>query len=279
MTKPERFHVLTPLQMAWLQELGLDRRLLQVAFDATQTDADKDADSPQGLKGQASTKPESEPAKLSGLPIKRKKVPAVVGHAILPADLDSLKAEAARCTRCGLHAGRHQAVFGNGQTASPDWMVIGEAPGDHDDQVGLPFQGAAGRLLQLIFEASGLAPHASFYYANAIKCRPRGGRVPRKEEIEACLPFLQAQIEQIQPRAILVLGWLAAEALLQEKGDIEQLRERVHTYTAPHGRIPVVVTYHPAALLLRGRHKAQVWRDMQLARQLKDSAPESQTNK
>lgn len=279
MTVPERFNALTPLQVAWLQELGLDRRMLQVAFDTTQTGTDQNAKSQQESTGQSSLTPASEPRKSSGLAPKRDNAPIVSSCVVLPTDLDSLKAEASACTRCGLHAGRHQAVFGNGQTDSPDWMVIGEAPGDHDDQVGLPFQGAAGRLLQLIFEASGLAPHASFYYANALKCRPRGGRVPQKEEIEACLPFLQAQIEQIRPRGILLLGRLAARALLQEEGDVEQLRERVHMYSAPHGQIPVVVTYHPAALLLRGRHKALVWRDMQLARSLNETDAKEQATR
>lgn len=99
--------------------------------------------------------------------------------------------------------------------------------------------------------------------------------MPRKEEMDACLPFLHAQINQVRPRAILVLGWLAAQALLQQKGSIEQLRERTHVYAASYGQVPVIVTYHPAALLLRGRHKAQVWRDMHLARSLKSNGQES----
>jgi DNA polymerase len=271
MVTPERLGALTPLQMAWLQELGLDRRILQVAFDIAEPGGNLSS-KPQQLPNKALVA-RHEPAlfKASGSLPKREKVPAVATPAILPADLDSLKAEAAHCTRCGLHSGRHQAVFGDGQIETPDWMVIGEAPGEQDDQVGRPFQGPAGHLMQRVFEASGLIPKAKFYYANVVKCRPRGGRVPRKEEIEACLPFLHAQIDQIRPRAILVLGWLAAQALLQEKGNIEQLRERVHTYSASYGQIPVVVTYHPAALLLRGRHKAQVWRDMQLARKLTEA--------
>ncbi len=272
MTAPERRSSLTPVQLAWLQELGLDRRMLQVTYETTQPASEPYSKSQQASSKQATARLGRARPQETAASLERQTASVAAHQVILPPDLQSLKAEATGCTRCGLHAGRHQVVFGGGSTDEPDWMVIGEAPGEHDEQVGSPFQGAAGRLLQVVFDASGLTGHSSFYYTNAVKCRPRAGRVPRKEEIETCVPFLHAQIDQIRPKAILVLGWLAASAVLHEKGSIEQLRERIHTYTASHGAIPVVVTYHPAALLLRARHKAQVWRDMLLARQLKEGA-------
>lgn len=258
--------VLSPIQQAWLQELGVDRRLLADALPTRLALEPTPASIPASDAAQGEPATEVQQSRLVTTSEQRA-VPAQPLSS-LPQDLGALRALVADCTQCGLHAGRHQAVFGEGQVETPTWMVIGEAPGDQDDETGKPFQGRAGRLLQTMFQTCGLSEQASFYYTNALKCRPRGGRAPRQSEIVTCLPFLQAQINQIRPSAILVLGWLAAQALLQKKTSLEMLRGDVHTYRAEHGDIPVIVTYHPAALLLKGQYKAQAWRDMHKARAL-----------
>jgi DNA polymerase len=145
-------------------------------------------------------------------------------------------------------------------------MLIGEAPGEQDDRVGLPFQGSAGVLLRAMLETVGVGADASVFMTNLIKCRPLGNRTPRAEEIAACQPYLLRQIELLQPVRILALGRLAAQALLGADADLERLRGKVHVLESETGRqIPLIVTYHPASLLSRPQHKANAWRDLHLA--------------
>ena len=291
---------LSAVQLAWLQEMGMDRRLLQQfvrlpepATPATLVPAEKIlAQVMQGVQpatqmpvqpvadnvlntdntGEAGlAAPESEPSKRP--PIRLPKVgeraatPVVVRPVVaLPAEWPALKEHVAACQACSLHTGRSQTVFGEGATESVAWMVIGEAPGDRDDRMGLPFQGKAGELLHAMFEAAGLGADVPMFYTNIIKCRPRGNRTPKPEEIAACRPYLLRQIEMLKPQRILALGWLAAQSLLADSSDLELLRGRVHWLdTESAGRIPVIATYHPASLLSRAQHKANAWRDLNLA--------------
>lgn len=178
-----------------------------------------------------------------------------------------LKARIETCESCALHAGRHRAVPGAGATESVEWLVVGEAPGDRDDRLGEPFQGKAGELLHAMLSAAGIDPQGAVFYTNLIKCRPRSNRPPSPEEIAACLPYLHSQIELLEPRRILVLGRLAAQALLADGLPFEEQRGRIHAFHAKSGvAIPMVVTYHPASLLSQPRHKAASWRDLNLAR-------------
>ncbi len=286
---------LTPVQLAWLREIGMDRRQLQpyaprtaeVAAAPAVAEAPRARQAPdEGLRpvaelltGQAAmagaAKPDpaggAEPARRpAAVPAAPKPTKAPVGADAagpLPLDWQALQDHVAACQACSLHAGRSQTVFGSGATESVDWMVIGEAPGDRDDRLGQPFQGKAGELLGAMLRAAGVGPETPVFYTNLIKCRPRGNRTPRPEEIAACRPYLQRQIAMLKPRRILALGWLAAQALLNEASDLEQLRGQVHWLQAEDGRrIPVVATYHPASLLSRARHKANAWRDLNLAR-------------
>lgn len=181
-------------------------------------------------------------------------------------DWHALEAAILTCEACGLHAGRQAAVPGAGATESVDWLVVGEAPGGRDDGLGQPFQGKAGDLLHAMLAAAGIEPAQRVFYTNLVKCRPRSNRPPTPEEIAACLPHLRRQAELLQPHGILALGRLAAQALLGEAASFEHYRGRVHTFQSGGRDIPVVVTYHPASLLSRPRHKAAGWRDLNLAR-------------
>lgn len=204
----------------------------------------------------------------------------------LPADWAALQSHAEACQACGLHAQRDRLVFGAGETQNPDWLIVGEAPGKADDRTGLPFQGRAGKLLHAMLVAVGVHPASvtlagpsqpvpawseptSMYFSNLIKCRPLGNRSPDAAEAAACAPYLLQQIELLQPRRILALGRLAAQALLHVEDDVEDLRGQVHHVSTRSGaKIPVVVTWHPAALLMHPQNKGQAWADLNLVKRI-----------
>jgi len=184
-----------------------------------------------------------------------------------PATLDSLEAVAAMvgsCTRCALAQGRTHAVPGEGHPEAR-LLLIGEGPGAKEDATGRPFVGAAGELLNSILKAIHI-PRESVFIANIVKCRPPQNRKPLPDEVAACLPYLQRQVALIRPKVIMALGGTAAESLLGLRKSLGQLRNQVHSY----GGIPVVVTYHPAALLRNPNWKKPTWDDVRIARQLLD---------
>ena len=125
--------------------------------------------------------------------------------------LDALRTEASACTRCRLHEGRTQVVFGSGDP-NADLMFVGEAPGFHEDQQGVPFVGQAGKLLDRLLDGIGLT-RADVFVANVLKCRPPGNRDPQPDEIESCEPYLFRQIELIQPKVVATLGNFATKLL------------------------------------------------------------------
>jgi uracil-DNA glycosylase family 4 len=183
--------------------------------------------------------------------------------------LDSLAAIAASvasCTRCPLYATATNPVPGEGNPDA-DFMIVGEAPGATEDETGRPFVGKAGQLLTQIIAAIQLK-REDVFICNVLKHRPPGNRNPAPEEVTACSPFLIRQIELIRPKVILALGTFSAQTLLNTKTSIGKLRGQVHEY---HG-VPVVVTYHPAALLRNPAWKRPTWEDVQLARRILDSA-------
>jgi len=145
------------------------------------------------------------------------------------------------------------------------WVVVGEGPGATEDAQGRPFVGQAGNLLNGILEAIEV-PRDSVYITNIVKCRPPQNRKPLPDEIAACIPYLHRQIEIVQPKVILALGSTAAEAMLGVRKSLGELRGKVHTYNG----IPLVVTYHPAALLRNPNWKKPTWDDVRIARQLLD---------
>lgn len=165
------------------------------------------------------------------------------------------------CNRCELAKTRTRAVPGVGDPHA-EWLFIGEAPGANEDRQGEPFVGDAGKLLDAILAAIGLARGNNVFIANVLKSRPPGNRDPKPEEVATCLPFLERQIELIQPKLIVALGRFAAQSLLATDTPIGRLRGQVHRYRG----VPLVVTYHPAYLLRNPLDKAKVWEDLVLAR-------------
>jgi uracil-DNA glycosylase len=180
--------------------------------------------------------------------------------------LAAIEASVASCTRCALYATATNPVPGEGNP-NADLMVVGEAPGATEDETGRPFVGKAGQLLTQILAAIKLS-REDVFICNVLKHRPPGNRNPEPNEVRACSPYLIRQIELIQPKVILALGTFSAQTLLDCKIPIGKLRGQIHQY---HG-VPVVVTYHPAALLRNPAWKRPTWEDVQLARRILDSA-------
>ena len=165
---------------------------------------------------------------------------------------------------CALCPTRTNAVPGVGNEKA-QLVLIGEGPGATEDAQGKPFVGQAGNLLNGILEAIEV-PRDSVYITNIVKCRPPQNRKPLPDEIAACIPYLHRQLEIIRPKVILALGSTAAEAMLGVRRSLGELRNKVHTYNG----IPLVVTYHPAALLRNPNWKKPTWDDVRIVRQLLD---------
>jgi uracil-DNA glycosylase len=180
--------------------------------------------------------------------------------------LEKLAAHVASCTRCPLYSTATNPVPGEGNP-NAGLMCVGEAPGATEDETGRPFVGAAGQLLTKILAAIDLR-RDDVFICNVLKHRPPGNRNPRPEEVAACSPYLIRQIEIIRPKVILALGTFAAQTLLDTKLSIGKLRGQVHRYYG----VPLVVTYHPAALLRNPGWKRPTWDDVKLARRILDSA-------
>ena len=179
-------------------------------------------------------------------------------------DWELLRATVAACTGCLLHENRTQTVFGVGNL-NADWMIIGEAPGAEEDRRGEPFVGRAGKLLDEMLRAVGLDRSTAFI-TNILKCRPPNNRDPVRDETTACRGYLERQIELVNPRLILAVGRIAAQALLHSDSPVGRLRGRPHFLN--DGQIPLVVTYHPAYLLRSPSQKQKVWGDLCLARKV-----------
>ena len=180
--------------------------------------------------------------------------------------LEEIAKKVKKCTRCPLYETATNPVPGEGDSKA-ELVCVGEAPGAKEDETGRPFVGQAGQLLTKILAAIDLTREQVFI-CNVLKHRPPGNRNPRPEEVEACSPYLIRQLELIKPKVIVAFGTFAAQTLLNSKTPIGQLRGLVHKY---HG-IPLVVTYHPAALLRNPAWKRPTWEDVKLARRILDSS-------
>jgi uracil-DNA glycosylase family 4 len=212
---------------------------------------------------------------VQGVAPERRPPPALpIVHApdVAPASSDSwdaVAAEVASCTRCSLHACRTRTVFGVGDRKAR-WLVVGEAPGQDEDQQGEPFVGRAGKLLDSMLRAIGL-PREQVFIANVLKCRPPDNRNPRPEEVAQCMPFLERQIALLQPSIMLAVGGVAAQNLLATDAPVGRLRGQVHAFGS--SRTPLVVTYHPAYLLRSPGEKRKVWEDLKFARRVAGATP------
>jgi len=180
------------------------------------------------------------------------------------ASLEDVATLIAACRACKLCDGRTNTVPGEGP-ANARLVVVGEGPGRTEDETGRPFVGRAGELLTKILEAIKL-PRDQVFICNIVKCRPPENRLPQYDEIAACLPFLHRQIELVKPKAILAMGGTAAQSLLSTKQSLGSLRNQIHRFRG----IPVVVTYHPAALLRNPHWKRPTWDDVRIAARLLD---------
>jgi len=179
--------------------------------------------------------------------------------------LDAIAKHVASCTRCPLYSTALNPVPGEGSPTA-GLMCVGEAPGATEDETGRPFVGAAGQLLTKILAAINFK-REDVFICNVLKHRPPGNRNPLPEEVKACSPYLIRQIELIRPRVILAFGTFAAQTLLDTKLSIGKLRSQIHRYYG----VPLIVTYHPAALLRNPSWKRPTWEDVQLARRILDS--------
>jgi len=204
---------------------------------------------------------DADPAPAAAPP--REAPAGVAASAVAAMGWSELREAVRACRACGLCAQRKQAVFGVGAEAAP-WLFVGEGPGADEDELGDPFVGQAGKLLDAMLAAIGLARGREVYIANVVKCRPPGNRTPAPEEAQACAPFLDRQIELLGPRLIVALGKTAATRLLGTEASLASLRGRAHRYRGT----PVVVTYHPAYLLRTLPEKAKAWEDLLFARRL-----------
>jgi uracil-DNA glycosylase len=183
-------------------------------------------------------------------------------------DWPALRAAVAACRACALCESRTQTVFGVGHERAR-LMIVGEAPGEQEDLQGEPFVGQAGKLLDNMLRALGLArdaeqPERAVFICNTLKCRPPRNRNPEPAESAQCAPFLERQIALVQPKLLLAMGKFAAQSLLATDEAVGKLRGRVHQRNG----VPVIVTYHPAYLLRTLADKARAWDDLCLAAQV-----------
>ena len=226
-----------------LQETGVDGLPRQAAPRATEVPV-------------AASQPVTGPATS---PQASKTAASAVASPFPPASetLEQIRADLGDCQRCGLGNRRSHLVYGVGNPHAR-LVFVGEAPGFEEDRQGEPFVGEAGQLLTKIIQAMGLS-RDEVYICNVLKCRPPENRNPHHDEIEACRPFLQRQLQAIAPAAIITLGTFATQTLLYTKEPISRLRGRFHDY---HG-IPLMPTFHPAFLLRSPEKKREVWDDVQ----------------
>lgn len=220
---------------------------------------------PQGSEplSQPRWRKDAPPIPGSGLSVEPP--PAVLGDDIAELKtLEDLERLVAACTRCPLHKTRLNPVPGEGNP-NAQMMLIGEGPGETEDKLGRPFVGRAGELLNEILSAIEL-PREEVYIANIVKSRPPQNRKPLPDEVSACIPYLYRQIALIKPKVILALGGTSGESLLNVRKSLTELRGKVHRFAG----IPLIVTYHPAALLRNPHWKKPTWDDVRIARQLLD---------
>ncbi len=202
----------------------------------------EEAQAGPGQPEAGAAEPERAPARAEDLP---------------QGDLPALAAGVRACAKCGLASGRKKAVFGMG-VEHPLVLVVGEGPGAEEDSSGLPFVGPAGQLLDRMLAAIGISRSTNAYIANIVKCRPPGNRDPAPEEVAACMPWLEAQIERLAPKVILCLGRSATQALTGSALGITKLRGSWFEFRG----IPLIATFHPSALLRDDSYKRPAWEDL-----------------
>ena len=277
MTDP---HAAFIAHLRFYKDLGIEEILMPAGRPLRVAAAPKTEPSPSAAPGVRATAP-AAPAQADPAPKHAEPAPEwnyrppadlFVSSDPPPADserdpltiLNSIQADIGDCTRCGLHKGRSNIVFGVG-LPSAKLVFVGEGPGADEDAQGIPFVGRAGKLLtQMINNTAtkeGIAiQRDDVYICNVVKCRPPGNRAPEPDEMKTCGQFLDRQLNAIRPRAICVLGGTAAKYLLETRQGITKMRGRWHDW---HG-IPVMPTFHPSFLLraYNKEGKVQAWQDL-----------------
>ncbi len=192
-----------------------------------------------------------------------RRVASVSSDHVADDSLDLVAREIAACRLCGLCRGRMRTVPGEG-APRPLVMVIGEGPGRDEDRSGRPFVGPAGEYLDRWLVAIGLRRTGNCFITNVVKCRPPANRDPQRDESQACLPFLQRQMQLLQPRALLTVGRIAGQLLTGRSVSMAALRGRVYDYTLPGADrpLPLVATYHPSGVLRNQSLRRAVWDDL-----------------
>ncbi|HEX7077325.1 MAG TPA: uracil-DNA glycosylase [Candidatus Eisenbacteria bacterium] len=203
-------------------------------------------------------RPPSAPSSPSAIPASKPLAP----RDDLPQDLEAIRALVAACTKCGLCETRTRTVFADGD-ARARLMFVGEAPGRDEDAQGVPFVGRAGQLLNKMIAAIEMK-REEVYICNVLKCRPPDNRVPAADEVERCRPYLEQQVAIVRPAVICALGLSAAQALLETKATMSSMRGKTFQYRG----VPLIPTYHPAALLRNPSLKNEAWVDLQRVRDL-----------
>jgi uracil-DNA glycosylase family 4 len=270
----------SPRRKRYLKALGIDvwrqRGATAEADNHAEASADAVAALAPGVTAQATPVVASKPA-AAATPRRRPPTPVpdrapetaptptvLVERPPVPADWEGLRAMVKDCTACKLCATRTQTVFGVGNQSAP-LMIVGEGPGADEDAQGEPFVGRAGKLLDEMLAAIGRSrgeqdAARAVFIANVVKCRPPGNRDPEADEVEACRPYLDRQIERVQPKLIVALGRVAAQRLLSTDAPLSRLRGPLYHYGPD--KTPLLVTYHPAYLLRSPREKAKSWDDL-----------------
>src|SRR5215208_8391403 len=227
---------------------------------------DAEASAPKAIVAETSSETPDQMAFKKGIVVSPEEA-ELIPCAIEKLDtLDEIARKVQKCTRCPLYETATNGVPGEGDPKAK-LICVGEAPGAKEDETGRPFVGQAGQLLTKILAAIDLTREQVFI-CNVLKHRPPGNRNPRPEEVSACSPYLVKQIELVRPKVIVAFGTFAAQTLLNTKLAIGKLRGSVHRYYG----VPLVVTYHPAALLRNPAWKRPTWEDVQLARRILDRA-------
>lgn len=181
-------------------------------------------------------------------------------------ELDNFCKGICECHKCSLGATRNKFVFGTGDPQA-SLMLVGEAPGAEEDRLGEPFVGRAGKLLDKILNAINRSRSNDVYICNVLKCRPPNNRDPLASEVEQCEPYLLQQIEIMRPKLIVALGRVAGTTLLKVEQSLKGMRSKLHDYFGT----PLIVTYHPAALLRNSGFKAAAWEDFKWIRSILDN--------
>jgi uracil-DNA glycosylase family 4 len=260
-------HALTAAARAWLEELAEEGvEALHLPDVAAAPTPDPEA-SPEPEPG---TVRRSEPASAPRDESEASPEPPPASQPVLVearewaagTDLESVRTALGDCTRCRLHEGRTNLVFGDGNPQA-DLMFVGEGPGEQEDLRGLPFVGRAGELLTQMIEKGLGIPRSDVYICNVVKCRPPGNRTPLADEVSTCSPFLDGQIAAVKPRVIVTLGKPAASLLLGRDVAITRVRGTWQEYKG----IPLMPTLHPAYILRQytAENRRLVWEDLKAA--------------